>query len=105
MIRGRAGIVIFSPLLDARGNSVRGIKVCEEPSERFGLYAFELGFAGEQLANRFQRKKAIARYRAAIENRRARGGRRCASDFDRPTWSDSDSAAGQSPSVAHSSCS
>ena len=29
---GLAGIGIFSPLLDARGNSVRGIKVCEELS-------------------------------------------------------------------------
>ena len=35
VVPGRAGIGIFSPLLDASGNSVRGIKVCEELSERF----------------------------------------------------------------------
>ena len=35
VVPGLAGIGIFSPLLDARGNSVRGIKVCEELSERF----------------------------------------------------------------------
>ena len=32
VVPGRCGIGIFSPLLDPRGNSVRGIKVCEELS-------------------------------------------------------------------------
>lgn len=41
VLPGVAGIGIFSPALDAKGNSVRGIKVCEELSERFGLHAFE----------------------------------------------------------------
>jgi glutaminase len=54
---GRAGIGIFSPLLDSRGNSVRGIKVCEELSERFGLHAFELGFDGERLEDQFRLRK------------------------------------------------
>ncbi|XGV98317.1 MAG: glutaminase A [Leptolyngbya sp. BL-A-14] len=36
------GIGVFSPRLDARGNSIRGVKVCEEMSSHFGLHAFDL---------------------------------------------------------------
>jgi glutaminase len=35
------GIAVFSPPLDIRGNSVRGVKVCEELSQRLGLHLFE----------------------------------------------------------------
>ncbi len=41
VVPGQAGIGIFSPLLDRRGNSVRGIRACEELSERFGLHVFD----------------------------------------------------------------
>ena len=41
VIPGQAGIGVFSPPLDARGNSVRGIRVCEELSQRFGLHIFD----------------------------------------------------------------
>lgn len=41
VVPGRMGISVFSPLLDERGNSVRGVKVCEELSQRFGLHLFE----------------------------------------------------------------
>lgn len=54
VVPGQAGIGIFSPLLDARGNSVRGIKVCEELSAQFGLHAFEMGFDGQRLDEQFQ---------------------------------------------------
>jgi len=37
----RIGIGTFSPPLDAKGNSLRGIKVCQELSQRFGLHVFE----------------------------------------------------------------
>lgn len=57
VVPGRAGIGIFSPLLDARGNSVRGIQVCEELSQRFGLHSFELGFDGEQIDEQFQLRR------------------------------------------------
>ncbi|MEW6733932.1 MAG: glutaminase A [Acidobacteriota bacterium] len=36
------GIAIFSPPLDPHGHSVRGIKVCEEFSQRFKLHLFDL---------------------------------------------------------------
>jgi glutaminase len=39
----KMGIGVFSPLLDTRGNSVRGVKVCEELSRRLGLHLFECG--------------------------------------------------------------
>lgn len=35
------GIGVFSPLLDKRGNSVRGVKVCEELSQQLGLHLFD----------------------------------------------------------------
>ncbi len=57
VVPGRAGIGVFSPLLDARGNSVRGIKVCEELSARFGLHVFELGFTGARLDDQFQLRR------------------------------------------------
>ena len=56
-VPGRAGIGIFSPQLDPRGNSVRGIKVCEELSNRFGLHEFELGFEGPSLEEQFQLRR------------------------------------------------
>ncbi len=46
VIPGQFGIGIFSPPLDSKGNSVRGIRVCQELSQRFGLHIFESGFSG-----------------------------------------------------------
>lgn len=41
VVPNQVGIAIFSPLLDERGNSVRGVKVCEEISRHFGLHMFD----------------------------------------------------------------
>ncbi len=41
VLPGVLGIGVFSPPLDERGNSVRGIKVCETLSQRFGLNMFD----------------------------------------------------------------
>ena len=38
VLPGQLGIGVFSPRLDARGNSVRGLRVCEELSRRFDLH-------------------------------------------------------------------
>jgi glutaminase len=40
VVPGKGGIGVFSPGLDAHGNSVRGIGVCHEISERLGLHVF-----------------------------------------------------------------
>ncbi len=40
VVPNQMGIAVFSPSLDARGNSVRGIKVCEELSKYLGLHIF-----------------------------------------------------------------
>ena len=41
IIPDRAGIAVFSPLIDRRGNSVRGIKVFEALSDKFDLHLFD----------------------------------------------------------------
>lgn len=38
----KLGIGTFSPLLDSKGNSYRGIKVCEDLSRDFGLHPFNV---------------------------------------------------------------
>jgi len=40
VIPGQLGIGVYSPPLDAQGNSVRGIKVCQDISNEFELHAF-----------------------------------------------------------------
>lgn len=40
VIPGQIGIGVFSPRLDAHGHSVRGVQVCKEISETFGLHVF-----------------------------------------------------------------
>ena len=41
VVPGQMGIAVFSPLLDQRGNSVRGVKVCEDLSQQLGLHLFD----------------------------------------------------------------
>ncbi|MBD2692210.1 glutaminase A [Anabaena catenula] len=41
VVPNQMGIGVFSPLLDVRGNSVRGVKVCEQLSQRLGLHLFD----------------------------------------------------------------
>lgn len=39
-IPGKLGLGVFSPGLDSHGNSIRGVEVCQEISERLGLHVF-----------------------------------------------------------------
>ena len=57
VVPGQVGIGVFSPPLDAKGNSVRGVHVCRELSERFGLHAFEAGHEGPSLADQFRPRR------------------------------------------------
>ena len=41
VVPGQMGIAVFSPPLDQRGNSIRGIEVCQELSRRFNLHILE----------------------------------------------------------------
>lgn len=40
IVPGKLGIAVYSPGLDEFGNSVRGVNVCEEISDRLGLHVF-----------------------------------------------------------------
>ena len=40
VLPGQLGIGTYSPLLDAKGNSVRGVRVCRSLSEQLGLTSF-----------------------------------------------------------------
>lgn len=51
VVPGVAGIAVFSPPLDDRGNSVRGVLVCRELSERYGLHVLEPRLTGRPLAD------------------------------------------------------
>jgi glutaminase len=41
VVPGKVGMGFFSPPLDAKGNSVRGVKACQELATRFGLHSFD----------------------------------------------------------------
>jgi glutaminase len=45
VLPGQFGLAVFSPRLDDRGNSVRGIAVCKKISADFGLHMFHIGRA------------------------------------------------------------
>lgn len=49
-VPGKGGIGVFSPGLDVYGNSVRGIAVCRELSEGYGLHVFASDFEDAMLA-------------------------------------------------------
>jgi glutaminase len=49
VVPGKMGIGVFSPPLDERGNSVRGIKVCEAMVEDLGLHIFDCEAKASQL--------------------------------------------------------
>ena len=46
VVNRQLGIGVYSPKLDAQGNSVRGILACKELARHFGLHAFEFTNVG-----------------------------------------------------------
>ncbi len=51
VLPGVGGIGVYSPRLDPKGNSVRGVAACRALSERFGLHVFECGGQCPSLAD------------------------------------------------------
>lgn len=55
VLPGHLGIGVFSPRLDAVGNSERGVKVCQDISQNFRLHLFEDRGGGQNPVRRFYR--------------------------------------------------
>jgi len=79
VIPGQAGIAVWSPPLDAHGNSVRGVAVCKELSRAFSLHAFSDRTSLRSVIRREYSADAVhsKRMRSAAERAwlRAEGGR------------------------------
>jgi glutaminase len=60
VVPGMLGLGLYSPKLDAKGNSVRGVKACMELSSQFGLHSFESQFAGPDIRDQFSRANGKA---------------------------------------------
>jgi glutaminase len=54
VVPNQLGIAVFSPPLDANGNSVRGIKVCEELSHSLDLHTFSSQMQCQQILDRIR---------------------------------------------------
>ena len=78
VLPGRWGIGVYSPLLDAKGNSVRGIEVCRQLSRDFHLHVFGGSHRPEIVVNRIasgsEAPSRRARAAAAAAWVRARAG-------------------------------
>jgi glutaminase len=55
VLPGEFGFGVFSPLLDAHGNSYRGIEVCKELSQRFHLHVYDTHFTSDNIVRRSYR--------------------------------------------------
>jgi glutaminase len=68
---GHLGIAVFSPRLDARGNSVRGIRVCQDLSRELDLHALRVpSYAGSTLRATFDLSKVRSKRRRRASERR-----------------------------------
>lgn len=54
------GIAVFSPLLNPHGLSVRGLKVCEDLAQQFGLHIFDAQTRGAKLREAMSARPAAA---------------------------------------------
>ena len=51
VVNRQLGIAAYSPRLDSKGNSVRGILACRELTNRLGLHAFEFTNVGSSFVH------------------------------------------------------
>jgi glutaminase len=56
VVNRQLGIASYSPRLDGRGNSVRGIEACVRLAEELGLHAFEFSNAGSSMLEIYLRE-------------------------------------------------
>ena len=75
VIPGQIGIGVYSPPLDPQGNSVRGIKVCQDISNEFELHVFNNRTNVKSVIRRLYRADRVrsSRLRTARGARPARG--------------------------------
>lgn len=75
VLPGALGIGVFSPPLDSRGNSVRGIEVCKELSQYFGLHMFNVPRASRTVIHRVYSAEEVAsnRERSSAETEHLNG--------------------------------
>ena len=64
----KLGIGVFSPLVDERGNSVRGMKVCEDISQKFSLHLFNIYEKNQEMLKYIEEVDKITAAAAALEN-------------------------------------
>ena len=60
VVPGQVGIGAFSPLLDDYGNSIRGVRACQEISRRFALHGFSHHPNADAVIRREVRGDAVA---------------------------------------------
>ena len=97
VLPGQLGIGVFSPPLDDRGNSVRGVRVCEELSRSLDLHMFKHARRGPspvrrtftlaELTSKRQRDPAVAAQIAREGRGRVRSSCRAISGSLRPSRS------------------
>lgn len=59
LVPGKLGIGVFSPLLDNKGNSLRGVQVCTEISRDFGLHLFNVAKPDNDLKARIEGNNSL----------------------------------------------
>ena len=84
VLPGRLGIAVFSPRLDERGNSVRGVSVCRDLSHDLALHLVRPGeqAAAPVRASYVLGERASKRQRTAAQRAAIRGGSRLTAIFE-----------------------
>jgi len=63
VLPGQLGVAVFSPLLDAKGNSVRGLKTFADLSRRFNLHLFNFPTVSDYTIRRISRLSQTVSHR------------------------------------------
>src|SRR6185295_17149920 len=68
ILPGQLAVAVFSPPLDARGNSVRGLTVCERLSQDHSLHLLRVHAAGRQVVRRTYRGNDFRSNRQRVDS-------------------------------------